>query len=83
MKHEKLSGDSPRQPSQERFMYEDDLPANMPRKDYDDWYAKSYVPGGVGVRVGPIYPGEQPKPCPICGKTVHGEHLEPAKETGK
>ncbi len=43
----------------EPFMYEDDLPADMPRSDYDKWYEKSYVPYSVGVRIGPIYPTQE------------------------
>ena len=44
------------------YMHEDDLPTNMPRKDYDKWYGKSWILGGaVGVRVGPIYPAPRGK----------------------
>lgn len=38
------------------YMHEDELPADMPRKDYDEWFKRSWIPGGVGCRVGPIYP---------------------------
>lgn len=34
------------------IMYEDDLP-HMTDEKYDEWYEKSFIPGGVGVRVGP------------------------------
>jgi hypothetical protein len=39
-----------------RYMYEDQLPADMPKEDYDKWYAQSFVPNGIGFRVGPAYP---------------------------
>jgi hypothetical protein len=40
------------------LMHEDELPENMPQADYDKWYAQSFVPDGVGCRVGPKYPWE-------------------------
>lgn len=38
------------------YMHEDDLPVDMPQADYDKWYARSFVPDGIGCRVGPEYP---------------------------
>lgn len=35
---------------------EDELPPDMPKEDYDAWYAQSWVTDGVGCRVGPVYP---------------------------
>lgn len=40
------------------YMHEDELPEDMPQADYDEWYARSFVPGGVGCRIGPKYPTE-------------------------
>lgn len=40
------------------YMHEDELPENMPQSDYDEWYERSFVPDGLGVRVGPKYPWE-------------------------
>src|SRR5687767_6919623 len=41
-------------PTQERgYTHEDELPADMPREDYDKWYAQSWLDcGDIGVRVG-------------------------------
>jgi hypothetical protein len=48
--------DAEREP--EPYMHEDELPANMPKKDYAKWYEASWLPEGGGCRVGPIYPPE-------------------------
>lgn len=40
------------------YMHEDELPEDIPQADYDEWYKRSYVPDGVGCRVGPKYPWE-------------------------
>lgn len=40
------------------YMHEDELPADMPKEDYDKWYEQSWIPNGVGCRVGPRYPFE-------------------------
>jgi len=34
-------------------MYESELPANMPDRDYDEWYKKSFL--HYGIRMGPQY----------------------------
>jgi len=39
-----------------RYTYEDQLPPDMPKEDYEKWYAQSFVPNGIGFRVGPAYP---------------------------
>lgn len=36
------------------IMFEDDLPIDLTHAEYEKWYAKSFVPGGVGCRVGPV-----------------------------
>lgn len=36
----------------EKLIHEDELPDDMTQKEYDEWYKKSYIPGGVGCRVG-------------------------------
>jgi hypothetical protein len=41
------------------------LPADMPSADYDKWYAQSWIPGGVGCRVGPPYPFAATPPVPV------------------
>lgn len=41
------------------YMHEDDLPEDMPQADYDEWYEQSFVPDGVGCRVGPKYPKQE------------------------
>ena len=67
-------------------MFEDQLPEDMPREDYDQWYAQSWLSdGNIGVRVGPQYPFAEanemkhdepeitriPKQfCPNCGKQL-------------
>jgi hypothetical protein len=40
------------------YIHEDELPSNMPKEDYDKWFAQSWIPDGVGCRVGPRYPFE-------------------------
>jgi hypothetical protein len=47
---------SPTETTQPPYMHEDQLPVNMPKEDYDKWYAQSWIPEGVGCRVGPVYP---------------------------
>ncbi|MCP4604514.1 MAG: site-specific DNA-methyltransferase [Proteobacteria bacterium] len=34
-------------------VHEDDLPKDLPKAQYDNWFKTSYIPGGVGCRVGP------------------------------
>ena len=36
------------------IMHEDELPADITAIEYSEWYKKSFIPGGVGVRVGPV-----------------------------
>ena len=35
------------------YVHEDELPSGISQEDYDKWYAQSWVPDGVGCRVGP------------------------------
>jgi len=35
------------------LIHEDELPPDISQEDYDRWYAQSFVPDGVGCRVGP------------------------------
>ena len=35
-----------------KLIHEDDLPEDMTQTEYDAWFETSYVPGGVGCRVG-------------------------------
>jgi hypothetical protein len=50
----------PTEATQPPYMHEDQLPVNMPKEDYDKWYAQSWIPDRVGCRVGPVYPLVQP-----------------------
>lgn len=34
-------------------IHEDTLPEDMSDEDYGEWFGRSFVPGGVGCRVGP------------------------------
>jgi hypothetical protein len=36
----------------ENLIFEDELP-EMTDEQYSDWYDKSFIPGGIGCRVGP------------------------------
>lgn len=56
---ERMAAPSPRESQQE--MYEDELPEDMPRSDYDKWFAHSRVDG---VRIGPKYPFESASSSP-------------------
>lgn len=57
------------------FMYEDELPKNMPRADYDKWYQASRLSEGTtGVRIGPVYPESNPEPLwPVPGDEFDAE----------
>jgi hypothetical protein len=48
--------------SETDYMHEDDLPEDMTADEYDRWYEQSYVPGGVGCRVGPVVNRSHPDP---------------------
>ena len=39
-------------------VYEDDLPDDMTDEQYENWYRTSYVPDGLGCRVGPYQKAE-------------------------
>lgn len=36
-------------------MHEDELPDDMTDAEYKQWFENSYVPDGVGCRVGPVF----------------------------
>jgi hypothetical protein len=36
-------------------MHEDELPDDMTSEEYSEWFDKSWIPDGIGCRVGPIF----------------------------